>query len=206
MSILGHINLVKMIIIAKINYLSYILPCALPISLMKEYNKSMEYFIWQGKKPLFNRTKLYSAKSSGGLSLLRTGSTVLFHPHSWLKLIYTAPKWIHIERDLLAPFSGDAFLTQTAQPISDQNQVLIFVRGSWTLYHQNFKQRPWLTPRASIWYNTKLRINKKPFFWIQWANKGICFLDDLYKGEHVVSFNHLKQKYNLLNNDFWKCL
>ncbi len=46
----------------------------------------------------------------------------------------------------------------------------------------------------------------KPFCWTQWTNKGIWILDYLYEGEHVVSFNHLKQKYNLPNNDFWKYL
>uniref|UniRef100_A0A673IJB5 Reverse transcriptase domain-containing protein n=1 Tax=Sinocyclocheilus rhinocerous TaxID=307959 RepID=A0A673IJB5_9TELE len=69
MSILGRINLVKIIIVPKINYLSYMLPLALPLSLLKEYNKNVESYIWQAKKPLFNRTKLYSAKSSGELSL-----------------------------------------------------------------------------------------------------------------------------------------
>ena len=71
LSIMGRINLVKMIIAPKINYLSYMLPLVLPPSHLKEYNKYVESFIWQGKRPLFNRTKLYSAKSSGGLSLPR---------------------------------------------------------------------------------------------------------------------------------------
>uniref|UniRef100_A0A8C6U0A8 Reverse transcriptase domain-containing protein n=1 Tax=Neogobius melanostomus TaxID=47308 RepID=A0A8C6U0A8_9GOBI len=52
-SIIGRINLIKMIIIPKINYLLYI----------------VESFVWQGKKPLVGRVKLYSAKEQGGLSL-----------------------------------------------------------------------------------------------------------------------------------------
>uniref|UniRef100_A0A8C2PQ41 Reverse transcriptase zinc-binding domain-containing protein n=1 Tax=Cyprinus carpio TaxID=7962 RepID=A0A8C2PQ41_CYPCA len=43
---------------------------------------------------------------------------------------------------------------------------------------------------------------KTPFYWTQWANKGMWFLDNLNEGEHVVSLNNLKQKYKLPNNDF----
>ncbi len=74
------------------------------------------------------------------------------------------------------------------------------------LYSNHLSESASLTHRASIWYNTKLKIDKRPFCWTQWANKGIWFLDNLYEGEHVVSFNNLKQKYNLPNNDFWKYL
>uniref|UniRef100_A0A8C1G451 Reverse transcriptase domain-containing protein n=1 Tax=Cyprinus carpio TaxID=7962 RepID=A0A8C1G451_CYPCA len=87
MSILGRINLVKMINVLKINYLSYMLPLALPLSLLKEYNKNVESFICQVKKPLFNRTKLYSAKSLGGLSLPRV---------DWYHWSFSLSQWTKI--------------------------------------------------------------------------------------------------------------
>lgn len=210
LSIMGRINLVKMIIAPKINYLSYMLPLVLPPSHLKEYNEYVEYFIWQGKRPLFNRTKLYSAKSSGGLSLPRIDWYHWSFSLSQLaknNMTYNeAPAWVYIEKELIAPFSSEAFLTQSARPIPDQNPVLKFTRESWKLYHLHSKQTPWLTTRASVWHNTKLRIDKKAFCWIQWANKGIWYLDNLYEGEHVVSFNYLKQTYRLSNTDFWKYL
>uniref|UniRef100_A0A671KAJ5 Reverse transcriptase domain-containing protein n=1 Tax=Sinocyclocheilus anshuiensis TaxID=1608454 RepID=A0A671KAJ5_9TELE len=107
-----------LIIVPKINYLSYMLPLALPLSLLKEYNKNVESYIWQGKKPLFNRTKLYSAKSSGGLSLPRVDwYHWSFSLSQWTKINMApnvAPTWVHIEQELLAPFPTEAFLTQFA--------------------------------------------------------------------------------------------
>ncbi len=159
LSILGRINLVKMIIVPKINYLSYMLPLILPLSLLKEYNKNVESFIWQGKKPLFNRTKLYSAKSSGGLSLPRAGwYHWSFSLSQWTKINMVpnvALTWVHIEKELLAPFPAEAFLTQLARPVPDQNPVLRFVRESWKLYHQTWnKLRGWhLEPRSGIILN-----------------------------------------------------
>uniref|UniRef100_A0A8C1P567 Reverse transcriptase domain-containing protein n=1 Tax=Cyprinus carpio TaxID=7962 RepID=A0A8C1P567_CYPCA len=78
----------------------------------------LESFIWQGKKPLFNHTKLYSAKSSGGLSLSRVDwYHWLFSLSQWTKINMApnvAPTWVHIEKELLAPFPTEAFLTQLA--------------------------------------------------------------------------------------------
>lgn len=148
-----------MIIVPKMYYLSYVLPLILRLSLLKEYNKNVESFIWQGKKLLFNRTKLYSAKSLGGLSLPRVDWYHWSFSLSQRTKINTvpnvAPTWVHIEKELLAPFPTEAFVTQLAWPVPDQNPVHRFVRESWKLYHQHFKQTLWLTPKASIWYNTK---------------------------------------------------
>jgi len=206
MSILGRINLVKMIIVPKMNYLSYMLPLTMPPSLLKEYNKYVESFIWQGKKPLFNRTKLYSAKDSGGFSLPRINwyhwSFSLSQLAKNNMAFNEAPAWVHIEKELIVPFPAEAFLTQLARSIPDQNPVLKFIRDSWKLYYQHSKQTQCLTTRASVWHNTKLRIDKRAFCWMQWAKKGVWYLADLYEGEHVVSFNHLKQTYKLSNTDF----
>lgn len=118
LSILGRINLVKMIIVPKMYYLSYVLPLILRLSLLKEYNKNVESFIWQGKKLLFNRTILYSAKSSGGLSLPRVDWYHWSFSLSQRTKINTvpnvAPTWVHIEKELLAPFPTEAFVTQLA--------------------------------------------------------------------------------------------
>lgn len=94
------------------------LPLALPLSLLKEYSKNVESFICQGKKPLFNRTKLYSAKSLGGLSLPKVDwYHWSFSLSQWTKINMmpnVALTWVHIEKELLAPFPTEAFLTQLA--------------------------------------------------------------------------------------------
>ena len=70
--------------------------------------------------------------------------------------------------------------------------------GKWNTHVKN---NPSLTLEASIWFNSKIRIAKKPFCWYQWAKVSILHLGD--KG-HMVTFEHLKQHYSLTNTDFWK--
>lgn len=68
-SLLGRINLVKMIISLKIHYILHMLPLTSPPTLLRLYNTVVESYVWAGKKPGFNRAKLYAAKENGGLSL-----------------------------------------------------------------------------------------------------------------------------------------
>lgn len=67
--LLGRINLVKMIVTPKINYILHMLPLHFPPNLLKLYNTVVESYVWAGKKASFNRTKLYAAKESGELAL-----------------------------------------------------------------------------------------------------------------------------------------
>lgn len=71
LTLLGKINILKMITIPQINYITYILPLDFPPLLVKRFNKAVDTFLCAGKRSLFNRTKVYAAKEDGGLSLLK---------------------------------------------------------------------------------------------------------------------------------------
>lgn len=45
-SLLGRVNLIKMIIMPKVNYITYMLPLSLPAHLRKEYDKCEERVAW----------------------------------------------------------------------------------------------------------------------------------------------------------------
>ena len=68
-SLLGKINILRMITIPQINYITYIMPLSFHPLLLKRLNKAGDNFVWQGKSSLFNRTKVYPAKEDRGLSL-----------------------------------------------------------------------------------------------------------------------------------------
>lgn len=209
-SLLGRINLVKMIIAPKIQYITYMLPLSFPKVLLKQFNETIERFVWMGKKPLFNRTKLYGAKENGGLSLSRIDWYHYAFSLSQLSKMNVppdqAPAWVGMEEELVYPSTLEAFLTQTGRTIPFRNPVLTFARESWKMTHHITKTSPYLTPKASIWYNNKFKIDKKPFMWEKWAKSGIHLLGDLMTEEGMRSFEDIKEEYNLGNTDFWRFL
>lgn len=209
-SLLGRINLVKMIIAPKIQYIIYMLPLSFPRLLLKRYNTVIERFIWMGKKPLFNRAKLYAAKEQGGLSLAKIDWYHYAFSLSQLSKMNLpteqAPAWVRIEEELVYPSPLEAFLTQMGRAIPFKNPVLSFARESWGVTHHMVKSNACLTPKSSIWYNKKLLINKKTLMWNTWARSGIHLLGDLFRGEGMKSFEEVKLEYNLDKSDFWRFL
>lgn len=104
------------------------------------------------------------------------------------------------------PFSVEAFLSQTDRLVPLQDPVLAFSRESWRIAHQITKADPYLSSRSSIWYNKKLLIDKKSFFWDKWIKSGIHIFEDVMGDVGFRSFDEIKNKYNLCNSDFWRFL
>lgn len=160
----------------------------------------MESYIWAGKKPSFNRSKLYAAKESGGLSLPKIEWYQYAFSLSQLAKINNlrerVPSWVEIEEELVAPTSLEAFLTQMGRPVPFKDPVLTFVQETWMSAHQHIKCSPYLTPKSSIWYNKKILIGKKPVMWEKWAKAGINLLCNLLSENGLKSFDEVKQECN----------
>uniref|UniRef100_A0AAX7TX13 Reverse transcriptase domain-containing protein n=1 Tax=Astatotilapia calliptera TaxID=8154 RepID=A0AAX7TX13_ASTCA len=100
LSLLGRINLVKMIIAPKLQYFLHMLPIAVPHNLLKLYNTSVEGFVWAGKKPRLKMATLQMSSRVGGVDLpnlrlyqLAIHLTVIA---DWLRCDST-PIWLDIE-------------------------------------------------------------------------------------------------------------
>uniref|UniRef100_A0A3Q3W4T6 Reverse transcriptase domain-containing protein n=1 Tax=Mola mola TaxID=94237 RepID=A0A3Q3W4T6_MOLML len=65
LSFLSKLNILKMAIVLKINYICIMLPLILPRNALLKYNEAVYNFLWAGNKP----TKLYAAIEDGGLGL-----------------------------------------------------------------------------------------------------------------------------------------
>ncbi|CAI5697422.1 unnamed protein product [Oreochromis niloticus] len=208
LSLLGRINLVKMIIAPKLQYLLHMLPIAVPHNLLKLYNTCVEGFVWAGKKPSFNRSKLYAPKDNGGLALSKM---VWYHyafSLSQLVKIYNSltekPSWVAIEESLVAPSSLEAFLTQKGRPVPFKDPVLAFMQETWSRAHQYINVSPYLTSRASIWHNKKILIGKKPVRWEAWARTGINQVGDLFGQTGMKSFAEIRREFNLDPREIWR--
>ena len=60
-----------MIIIPQINYIISMLPLDFPLPLLSRFNWAISGFLWMGKKPAFNKKKLYASVEEGGLGFPR---------------------------------------------------------------------------------------------------------------------------------------
>lgn len=101
--------------------------------------------IWAGRRTLFS--------SRGGFALSPIVWYHLSFSLSHLAKIHLPPAgipvWVRTEEQLVYPSIVEAFLTD--RPLPFQDQVLAFVRESWTMVHQI----TYLLSRSSLWYNKR---------------------------------------------------
>ncbi len=130
LSLLGKVNIVKMIIVPKINYISSMLPLSVPHKALLKYNRAVYNFLWVGKKPHINQKKLYAATEDGGLGLPHVA---WYHYAFCLKQLSNlymtsdqAPVWVAIEKELTHPYPVQAFITETSDVIPYDNPIPTF--------------------------------------------------------------------------------
>ncbi len=210
LSLLGKINILKMIIVPKINYISSMLPLSVPHKALLKYNKAVYNFLWVGKKPYINQKKLYAATEDGGLDLPHVA---WYHYAFCLKQLSNlymtsdqAPVWVAIEKELTHPYPVQAFITQTSDVIPYDNPILTFSQETWQATHKIMGLNPNFTNKTLLWHNKSLRIGRKTFSWGGWVKLGIVYIRDLFDGDQFLSFEQLRVNYKLSNKDFWKYL
>uniref|UniRef100_A0A3Q3VRY6 Reverse transcriptase domain-containing protein n=1 Tax=Mola mola TaxID=94237 RepID=A0A3Q3VRY6_MOLML len=98
LSLQGKIDILKMAIVPKIDYISNMLPLS---NALLKHNEAVYNFLWAAKKPYINRTKLYAAIEDGGLGLPHM---VWYHYAFCLKQLSKlymtadqAPVWVGID-------------------------------------------------------------------------------------------------------------
>uniref|UniRef100_A0A3Q3X342 Reverse transcriptase domain-containing protein n=1 Tax=Mola mola TaxID=94237 RepID=A0A3Q3X342_MOLML len=130
LSLLCKINILKLAIVPKMNYISNMLPLSLPCNALLKYKEAVYNFLWAGNKPYINRTKLYAAIEDGGLGLRHIAwYHYAFCLKQLSKLYMTAdqaPAWVVIEKELRYPYPVQAFITQTSDVIPYNTPVLTF--------------------------------------------------------------------------------
>ncbi len=165
LSLLGKINILKMMIIPQINYILHLIPVSLPSSLLKKFNAAVDVFLWGGKRPRLNRIKMCAAFEDGGLNLPRVDwYHYAFSLNQLAKMYITenqAPGWVLIEKELAEPIPLQAFISQTGGEIPFRNPLLLFVRETWQVSHHLISLNPSFNRKSSLWHNKLLKVGKK---------------------------------------------
>lgn len=210
MSLLGKINILKMMVFPQINYIIYLLPMGFPPPLLKKFNAVVNTFLWGGKRPRLNRIKICAAKEDGGLNLPRLDWYHYAFSLNQLAKIYItedqAPGWVLIEKELTEPIPLQAFISQTGGEIPSRNPLLLFARETWQVSHRLIGTNPSFTRKSPIWHNNLLKVDKKVLFGKSWIVAGISFIGDVLEGDDFMSFAQMVSKYRIPKQDFWKYL
>ena len=175
-SLVGSLFVYKMSVLPKI-----------PVKFVKRFEKICNMFLWNGRQPKIPIHKLQNHKNAGGLSLVNLDIKDNALKAAWVPYL--------VQDDFVAHNAYHALNTQLGHDIwrcnlqnkdlrllySNMSSFWIHVLGAWTLmnFEPNINEENF--DLQTVWLNSHIRFNNKPFFWKKPYSKGLLYVGQILK-------------------------
>lgn len=211
-SLLGRINVIKMNILPRINFLFQSLPCYLNKDFFKNVNKLISSFIWKNSTPRISFKTLTNTKEKGGLGLpdlqLYYWSAQIKGMIGWIQPSRTA-HWTDIEEALCSPIplTSLPFINNMGKlPPVTRTYVIHNILRAWQDAKRFCGFSAKISMLAPLSPNPDLPSSLGKSLFIKWKEHGICQFRDLFINDTLKSFIDLRQEFKIPRQDFYKYL
>ena len=222
LSLIGRVNIVKMVVLPKFMYLFQNIPIYLTASFFKLVDSIIIPFIWADKPSRISKAHLHKPTTEGGLSL------PVFRHYYWACNARALVFWSHLapaaeQRDSLCP-SWPVIETRAASVHAGASLAAILfskLNLPFRCFKDDFVMRntlkilkqikgvlnlPGLSTYAPICQNPCFIPGTMDAAFVQWSNKGLTAIRDLYIDNHFASFAQLQAKFGLTSSHFFRYL
>lgn len=204
-SMVGRANLVKMVWMPQMLYLSHNCPIWLMLRLFKTINAVFRDFVWRGGKLRIRFEVLQQPIDKGGIAIpnvrLYFIASQLQHWHGWNAVDMEDP----IQKIIASQFKNYPLVQLiVAHHFYNKKRFPTFhlIYRVWEAV-RNITQH---TKQMPIWDNYCLYELNKLSEYLDWKKACIIFLYQLYEGDVLLPFNILKDLYQLTNKNFFQYL
>lgn len=205
LTLVGRINIFKMIFLPKLLYLYRASPHALPRLHFASIDKILAPFLWNNQAPRLSRDTLKAAYEQGGLALpnmyIYYVAIQLSYASWWIRADANNPAVV-LEAALVGSYEALANLPyrEGKYPIPHYTSLMAATVSVWRTFVQAYGARDggaeW-SPYIPLWRNQKLpELASLPDFEF-WPQKGLKYLTQLYQENVFRSFEDLKQNLGL---------
>lgn len=211
-SLLGRVNVIKMNILPRLNYLFQNLPCYLTPSFFKSLNSHISCYIWNNKHQRVRFSKLTKPRELGGLSL---PNLQLYYWSAQLKIIANwfmnsrNSLWISLEslachpRKLtFLPFINNI---DWIKPLHD-NMIIYNTLLAWRDVKKYLNIPFDISVRSPLVLNPDLPVQLRSIGLIEWSSKGLSDFAGMLASDTLKSFEQIRSDYDISNKDFFKYL
>lgn len=213
LTLMGKITVIKNFALPKLIYALSSLPTPSD-EIIKQIEKIMYNFIWDGKPEKIKREVLIKDYSKGGLKMIEIRTFITSLKISWLKRILANDSnkfFKHVYMSRLEQYGGKLFFESNYSE-KDIDKIMskqCFFKDILKVWCKtNYKNCIPYYRNEIIWNNSNIKAGGDSIFYLSWHQKGIKYFKDLYNdAEHrFFTFTEVKTKYALPNGDFLKYL
>lgn len=209
LSLLGRINVIRMNILPRLNFLFQNIPCYLSVTFFKKLNSHVSKFIWSNKKPRIKILTLMKPESMGGLNLPNFQhyywSAQLRNIQSW-SLARRDSHWVQIEAKYVDPIPLNSLIfIKHFKKLKNMGQYFTVVNtlSAWRDCSRKLGINKHISIYSPIYQNPDLKKYLHPSD--GWRHLGIIQLVHMFhKNWKLKTFQELREEFNLPNSDFLK--
>ena len=202
---IGKILVIKGLAISKLVHLFMTLPDPSE-TFFKDLESVIYKFLWGKSKDKIKRSIIINTIENGGLNALHVKSFAKALKTIWIKKLmnFDISPWKILFTRKTEHIGGNLLWSYDPK---EREYLLRYFNNFWKSVINGWMDAlPPLDkePKASdvlrqtLWFNSRIKINKKSLFYDEWYNSGICFLNDLMD-EHggFLSFDKFKSLYDI---------
>ena len=175
----------------------------------------MFQFLWDGKPDKIKRNLIIQDYSKGGLKMVEIYSYINSLKIKWIKRILDKENkgsWKEIYNKELEKVGGELIFKSNIKEnyvnqLKFKSKFLTEIINAWAkLNYKEVNVQEENISKQLLWNNSYIENNKRTFFYKDWFDLGISFIEHIYdyRIKSFLSFQNFKTVFNINNNDYLK--
>ena len=199
LTLIGKIQVVNTLVASLFVYKMMVMP-SIPSSTVKTVDNLIRNFIWNGKKAKVAYNILQNQKVDGGLNLVNlkakdkslkvTWPQILDQEHEYAGLVYKIIKCSGLKSDIWRC----QLMAEDVKKLGIKNSFWEDIVLAWCEYNYYLDSR---FDNQLLWYNSRIRVRDKPFFWLDSYDRGLKYVYQLFHDQDFKSEQEVRDEYGL---------
>ena len=199
LSLIGKVQVVNTLIASLFVYKMMVLPM-IPRNIIKNIENTIREFLWNGGKSKIAYNILQNPKKQGGLNLVNmvnkekalkaTWPKILADEEDYADLVYQIMRCSTIKEEIWRC----SIHPQDVKFLKIKSNFWSDVLQSWCEYNYHTNCR---IDNQILWYNSKIKIGGKPFYWKQTKEKGLMYVYQIFEEGQFLSEEEMKREYDI---------
>ena len=202
-SLIGKVNVVNTLVASLLVYKMKVLP-NIPKDYVRKIENLITSFIWNKRKPKISIKVLQMPKKEGGLGLVDIVRKEVSIKISWLKILEQNEKVAKLAYYFICPivkadiWHCNLHKQDIKKYMKIKNSFWEDVLVSWSEYHFDTE----IFEKQTVWYNSHIRVQNKPVMWKKYYDKGLLWVEQVYKSGTFVGFKLMEEQFQMNFIDF----